>query len=73
MSDCSGTANLVKPYNSNFVKESSSPHNNDAMTDSGSTVSSYEYSNKGQKHLLNELNRRTSQRKRAKVGPALLL
>ena len=72
MSNCSAATDHAKSYNSNFVEESSSPLQNDAMIDSNSTVSSYGYSNtiKGQKHLMNDLHRRTSQRKRAKVGPA---
>ena len=72
MSDSLAATNHAKPCNSNFVVASSSPHHNDAMIDSNSTVSSYGYTNanKVQKHLMNELNRRMSQRKRAKVGPA---
>ena len=70
MSNSSAATNHAKLYNSNFVEENSSPHQSDAMIDSNSTVSSYGYTNanKAQKHLMNELNRRTSQRKRAKVG-----
>lgn len=70
MSNSSAATNHAKLYNSNFAEENSSPHHSDAMIDSNSTVSSYGYTNtnKGQKHLINELNRRTSQRKRAKVG-----
>jgi hypothetical protein len=69
MSDSSTATNHATLYNSNFVEASPSPLQKDAMIDSDSTVSSYGYTNtnKGQKHLMNELHRRTSQRKRAKV------
>mgnify|MGYP002803835585 FL=1 len=69
MSNSSTTTNHAKLYNGNFVEETSSPLQKDAMIDSNSTVSGYRYTNtnKGQKHLMNELHRRTSQRKRAKV------
>lgn len=62
---------LAKPYKSNFTDALSPrlPSPGAAMTVLNETsVSSYEYANKGSKHLMSELNRRTSQRKRPKVG-----
>lgn len=69
MSSSFGATNYMKASNSEFIKSSLPHHREDAMIHSSSSVSSYGYpnTNKGEKHLMTDLNRRTSQRKRAKV------
>lgn len=74
MASSSPASILPKPFKSNYSDASSPRHPSQAtaMTVTTAktepTVSSYETANKATKHLMAELNRRTSQRKRAKVG-----
>lgn len=74
MANSSQAPILPKSFKSNYSDASSPRHTSQASAiltvtaKAEPTVSSYESANKGTKHLMAELNRRTSQRKRAKVG-----